>query len=139
MKPAGSVSVPDEADSDTSARILVVDDNKDAAQSLALLLELRGHHVKTAHDGANALLLAPGFLPKIILLDIGLPDSNGYEMARRIREQAWGRNVLLVALTGWGQNRDKIAATQAGFDHHLTKPLVLHDLIAILDRAAKAT
>lgn len=104
-------------------RILVVDDNLDAAQSLAMLLELDGHETAMAHDGERALLLAREFDPHVILLDIGLPLMNGYEVARRVREQPWGHAIRLIAVTGWGQEQDRQQSLAAGFDHHLTKPL----------------
>jgi CheY-like chemotaxis protein len=114
------------------ARILVADDNRDAAQTLAMLLELEGHEVRTAYDGLEALQLAEPFRPQIMLLDIGMPHMDGYQTARRIREQPWGQSVLLVALTGWGQDQDRHQASEAGFDRHLIKPVdpcTLHGLI----------
>jgi CheY-like chemotaxis protein len=104
-------------------RILVVDDNRDSAESLALYLDLLGHTVRTAHDGNEALSAAAAFHPEIVLLDIGLPGQNGYEVARRIRSHDWGRNLLLIAITGWGQDEDKRRARENGFDVHLTKPV----------------
>jgi PAS domain S-box-containing protein len=104
-------------------RILVVDDNRDSAESLALYLGLLGHTVRTAHDGNEALIAAAAFHPDIILLDIGLPGQNGYEVARRIRSYDWGRGLLLIAITGWGQDEDKRRAREHGFDIHLTKPV----------------
>jgi signal transduction histidine kinase/ActR/RegA family two-component response regulator len=104
-------------------RILVVDDNRDSAESLALLLRLAGHEIQAAHDGLEAVEAAGWFRPDVVLLDIGLPKLNGYEAARRIREEPWGREMVLVALTGWGQDEDKHRAQEAGFDHHLTKPV----------------
>ena len=104
-------------------RILVVDDNRDSATSLALMLELMGNETRTAHDGLEALERIPVFKPEVVLLDIGMPKLNGYDTARRIREQAWGKNLVLLALTGWGQEEDKRRAHDAGFDHHLTKPV----------------
>ncbi|QEG31319.1 Autoinducer 2 sensor kinase/phosphatase LuxQ [Gemmata obscuriglobus] len=102
--------------------ILVVDDNRDAAESMALLLEMRGHRVKAAHDGPEALKLLATYRPQLILLDLGLPGMSGYEVARRIRESAALRGVTLAALTGWGQEEDRRRTKEAGFDHHLTKP-----------------
>jgi PAS domain S-box-containing protein len=109
-------------------RVMVVDDNPDAAESLALLLELQGHEVRTAHDGPGAVTLAQGFGPEVAIVDIGLPGISGYEVARRIRAQDGGRRMLLVALTGWGQAQDKLAALEAGFDRHLTKPVAPEQL-----------
>jgi CheY-like chemotaxis protein len=104
-------------------RVLVADDNPDAAESLAMMLRLAGHEVHTAHDGQEAVEVASWFRPDVALLDIGMPRLNGYDACRRIREQPWGWGILVVALTGWGQEEDKRRATEAGFDHHLTKPV----------------
>ncbi len=103
-------------------RILVVDDNRDAAISLAIMMRLSGHETCTAFDGVEAIQTAAGFWPEMVLLDIGLPKMDGYEVARQIRKQPWGAGIVLVALTGWGQDEDKRRALEAGFDHHLTKP-----------------
>jgi PAS domain S-box-containing protein len=104
-------------------KIVVVDDNRDSADSLARLLKLMGHEVRTAGDGREALEVAESFRPDLVLLDIGMPELNGYEAARHIRRQPWGKDLLLVAQTGWGQEEDKRRALEAGFDHHLTKPV----------------
>ena len=104
-------------------RILVVDDNLDSAESLAMMLSLCGHEVATAHDGLAALKLAQEFQPDVALLDLGMPKLDGYEAARSIRQQAWGRDMMLVALTGWGQAEDKRRSREAGFDAHLVKPV----------------
>jgi len=109
-------------------RILVADDNQDAADSLALLLSTGGHEVRIAHGGHGAVVLASDFRPEIALLDIGMPDLNGYEVARQLREPSWGKTLRLIALTGWGQEEDKQRALAAGFDHHLTKPVDLAEL-----------
>jgi CheY-like chemotaxis protein len=121
----------------TSRRVLVVDDNVDAAETLALMLKLHGHHVQTAHDGQDALRVAPVFAPHIVLLDLGMPNLNGYETANQIRSQPWGRDMALVALTGWGQPKDRKRTIEAGFDAHLVKPVdqntllkTLHEVIA---------
>jgi PAS domain S-box-containing protein len=113
----------DRAKARGSRRILVADDNRDAAESLAMMLRLAGHEVHAAHDGRDAVEAAAWFRPDVALLDIGMPKLNGFEVARRVREQPWGRNVVLVAITGWGQEEDKRRATEAGFDCHLTKPV----------------
>jgi PAS domain S-box-containing protein len=115
-------------------RIVVVDDNKDAADSLAMLLEFNGHHVSTANDGLSGLNLALKTLPDVLMLDIGLPQLNGYEVAHRVRQDPRGTAMLLIAVSGWGQEKDKADATAAGFDHHLTKPVDLGLLQTILDR-----
>jgi signal transduction histidine kinase/CheY-like chemotaxis protein len=105
------------------ARILVADDNYDAAQSLALVLGMDGHEVRTASDGLEALRIAEEFRPQLVLLDIGMPKLDGYETARRLRERPWSQATLLFALTGWGQEEDRERARRAGFDRHLVKPV----------------
>ena len=117
------------------ARILVADDNRDAASSLATLLTLDGHDVRVAHDGAQAITEAASFRPQIALLYIGMPKHNGYDVARAIRSTPWGRSMVLVAVTGWGQSDDKRRAREAGFDHHFTKPLDLDVLGAFVSDA----
>jgi PAS domain S-box-containing protein len=104
-------------------RILIVDDNENAATVLGMLLKALGNEVQTAFDGATAIELAERCRPDVVLLDIGMPKMNGYEAARRIREQPWGKNMVLAALTGWGQEDDKRRTREAGFDHHFVKPL----------------
>ncbi len=119
-------------------RILLADDNRDAADSLAMMLRLAGHEVHATHDGQEAVEAAEWFRPDVALLDLGMPRMNGFEAARRIREQPWGRSVILVAITGWGQDEDKRRASEAGFDHHLTKPVdpaALEKLLAGLETA----
>ena len=114
-------------------RILVADDNLDAAESLALLLTLEGNETRTAHDGLEALDVAAAFRPDVMLLDIGMPKLNGYDVCRRIRQQAWGKNIVVIALTGWGQEGDRSKSHAAGFDFHLIKPVdldVLNKLLA---------
>ena len=118
-------------DSGLPCRILVVDDNRDAAQSLAVMLRLSGGEVEveTAHDGAQALRIAERFRPSLVLMDIGMPGMSGFDVARRIRSQPWGSRVRLVAQTGWGQDQDRQRAHEAGFDEHLTKPI---DYLALM-------
>jgi signal transduction histidine kinase len=116
-------------------RILAVDDNRDAADSLALMLQMMGHETHTAYDGLEAVQAAATFRPELVLLDIGLPNMNGYDVARQIRQQPWGNGLALIALTGWGQEEDKRRAFEAGFDHHLTKPVeaaALERLLALI-------
>lgn len=113
-------------------RVLVVDDNRDAAFSLSMLLEIVGNTVATAHDGEAAVKVACEFRPDLVLLDIGLPKLNGYEAARAIRREPWGRNVLLIAMTGWGQHEDMQKSAAAGFDHHLVKPVDPKALMKLL-------
>jgi PAS domain S-box-containing protein len=119
-------------------RILVADDLRDSADSLAMMLRLAGHDTQTAHDGLEAVQAAATFRPDVVVLDIGMPKMNGYEAARHIRQQPWGKHMVLVALTGWGQEEDKRRAMEAGFDHHLTKPVepvALEKLLAGLKEA----
>jgi CheY-like chemotaxis protein len=104
-------------------RILVADDNKDAADSLAMLLEMAGHEVRVAHNGRAALALAQAFRPNTALLDIGMPDLTGYEVAKELRREPWGADIRLIALTGWGKDSDRQRARDAGFNHHVTKPV----------------
>jgi PAS domain S-box-containing protein len=115
-----------------SCRILVVDDNQDAADSLASLLRMMGHDTHRAYDGLEAVQAAATLQPGVVLMDIGLPKVNGYDAARRIREQPWGKRMVLIALTGWGQAEDKRRAMEAGFDHHLTKPVEVASLERLL-------
>jgi CheY-like chemotaxis protein/two-component sensor histidine kinase len=116
----------------TPLRVLVVDDNRDAVESLSVLLELEGHAVQSAPDGLQALELAPSFLPQVILLDIGLPGMDGYEVAQRLRDLPETRQALLVAVTGYGQPEDRARSRAAGFDHHLVKPIDLGELSGLL-------
>jgi signal transduction histidine kinase len=116
----------------TQRRILVADDNNDALESLATLLQLSGHEVYTAANGAMALEAAEQHRPEVALLDIGMPKLDGYEVARRIRAQPWGQRITLVALTGWGQDSDRRRSQEAGFDSHLVKPLDLDKLTELL-------
>lgn len=119
-------------------RLLVVDDNVDSANSLAMVLRLTGHEALTAHDGESALKVAEESRPEIILLDIGLPTISGYEVAQRIRQQPWGQSIVLIACTGWGQADDKRRTQEAGFNHHLVKPLDLAALKKLLDSLSVA-
>jgi PAS domain S-box-containing protein len=119
-------------------RILVADDNEDAATTLAMILRAEGHELAIAHDGIEALELAEKLKPQLILLDIGMPRLDGYGTARRLREQPWGRNACLVALTGWGQEEDKRRATEAGFDEHFTKPVDPSQLAGLVDRCVRS-
>lgn len=110
-------------------RILVVDDNVDAAESLAMLLAFHGHQVEIAHDGPDAMQRLERFAAQVVLLDIGLPGWDGIEVARRMRAKPSGDDLLLVAVTGWGQEADRRRTQEAGFDHHLTKPVALDELL----------
>lgn len=113
-------------------RILVVDDNRDAADSLATLLRLRGNDTRTAHDGAEAVRLAAAYQPHVVLLDIGMPLMNGYDACRAIRQQQSGERCVMIALTGWGQDADRRKSKEAGFDGHLVKPVDFMELLALL-------
>jgi CheY-like chemotaxis protein len=115
-------------------RILVADDNADAADSLAAVLRVAGHDVQVAHDGQEAVEVAERFRPSIALLDIGMPRLNGYEAARWIREQPWGKQMTLIAVTGWGQQEDRRLAFQAGFDNHLTKPAQVEEIMLLISK-----
>jgi len=113
-------------------RVLIADDNRDAAETLAAVLRLSDHEVHVAHGGHEALELAAQVRPHALILDIGMPGMTGYEVARRARAQAWGRRALLLAVTGWGQRDDKERARAAGFDQHLTKPVDPYEIEQLL-------
>ena len=113
-------------------RILVVDDYGESAETLAELLRLAGHEVRVAHDGLKAVQVAEDFRPAVVLLDIGMPKLNGYEAARKIREQPWGKNMVLIAVTGWGQEKDRNQSREAGFDAHLLKPVDYSELSKLI-------
>lgn len=129
--------VPDALDSSTAVpvagrRILVVDDNRDGADMLHMALVMLGHEVHCAYDGMEAIATGQSVMPEVVVLDIGLPDMDGYAVARHIRKQDWGRHVVLIAATGWGQQGDRDAAEAAGFDHHMVKPVDFSELDAVL-------
>lgn len=123
----------------SGCRILVVDDNRDSAETLEMWFQLKGNDIRTAYDGLEAVEVAAAFLPEVILLDIGLPKLNGYEVARRIRQQPWGRDMMLVALTGWGQDDDRRLSQEAGFNFHFVKPVDLDALEKFLDEEPTTT
>jgi PAS domain S-box-containing protein len=135
--PPTTVETP--ARSSSRRRVLVVDDNRDAASSLAMLLRLMGNEVKTAFDGLEALEVATTFRPDLILLDIGMPKMNGYETAEQIRNRPWGQQIVLAALTGWGQDEDRRKSHDAGFDVHLVKPVQIETLQELLASTRAAT
>lgn len=118
-------------------RVLVADDNRDAAESMGLLLQLAGHEVQIAYDGVEALAAAEAFNPEIVLLDLGMPRMDGFEVARQMRLRPWGRQTLLVAVTGWGQQHDRQRTAEAGFDVHLVKPIGESDLFRIVASAER--
>jgi CheY-like chemotaxis protein len=137
-RPAHPVRLPQstpplhESAAGPAVRVLVVDDNHDAADSLALLLQLSGNVTRAVYDGPACMTCAQEFRPGAVILDIGLPGSSGYDVARAIRATEWGREVVLIALTGWGQERDRHQSAAAGFDHHLVKPVAPDELMALL-------
>jgi PAS domain S-box-containing protein len=128
--PAGGITI-------APRRVLIVDDNEDGATTLALLLEAAGHETFTAHDGPSALDLLDRHRPDVVLLDIGLPSVSGYEVCRQIRTRPWAKAVTLVAVTGWGQNSDRQKSREAGFDHHLLKPLEFAELQRVMQAAVR--
>lgn len=109
-------------------RILVVDDNQDAAESLRMLLKLLGAEVQLAHDGLAALEMAERFLPHAIVLDLGLPKLDGFSAARQIRAQDWGKEMVLVAVSGWCRDEDRQRSADAGFNSHLAKPVRVEEI-----------
>jgi CheY-like chemotaxis protein/anti-sigma regulatory factor (Ser/Thr protein kinase) len=115
-------------------RILVVDDNHDSATSMALMLGLMGNDVRTARDGVEAVAAAEAFRPQAILMDVGMPKLNGYEATQRIRKQPWGRDIVIIALTGWGQDVDRNQSREAGCDGHVVKPVDPPDLERLLTK-----
>lgn len=123
-----------------SLRMLIVDDNRDAADSLAMLLRTPGNEIRTAYDGLEALQAASEFRPEVVLLDIGLPNIDGHEVAQRLRREPWGQRVCLIAVTGWSDESDRARSRAAGFDHHLVKPLdtgLLAQLLSSVERSAR--
>ena len=132
MQPAAGATLATPTIALPPIRILVVDDNNDAAESMAMMLRMSGHEVLTAENGLEALRLAPAFQPQAVLLDLGMPKLNGYDTARRMRELPWGRDIAIVALTGWGQPADRDRTLAAGFNAHLVKPVHHHTLVETL-------
>jgi PAS domain S-box-containing protein len=130
--PAGSMTGNAQAAKGPARRVLVVDDHRDGADSLAMMLRLLGDEVRTAYDGIEAVEVASTFKPEVILMDVGMPRLSGLDATRRIREQQWGREVKVIALTGWGQNGDREKSREAGCDGHLVKPVNLPDLERLL-------
>ena len=115
-------------------KILVVDDNVDAADTLTLLLRGEGHDVHTAYGGRDAIQIADAFKPEVVLLDIQMPKMSGYDLVRELRRHERAPRPLLIAVSAWGAESDKLASRQAGFDHHLTKPVDPGALLALLAR-----
>jgi CheY-like chemotaxis protein len=132
------VTLPtDDPPTDTKLRVLIVDDYADSAEAAAMLLTLRGYECRTVSTGQEALELAEAFAPSVVILDIGLPDMSGYEVARALRERAGGAPLFLAAVTGWGQPADRATAFAAGFNCHVTKPADLDKLSLIMKLAAQ--
>jgi CheY-like chemotaxis protein len=119
-------------------KVLVVDDNRDAAITLQMLMSIHGHEAIMAHDGGEACRVAETYRPNVILLDIGLPTMNGYEACRTIRQSPWGKQMTIIALTGWGKDEDRRQSEEAGFDGHLVKPVNNDMLMATLSTAMAA-
>jgi CheY-like chemotaxis protein/anti-sigma regulatory factor (Ser/Thr protein kinase) len=136
--PAVRVTDDTQIASRPSRRILVVDDNLDGANSLAMMLGLLGHEVRIANDGLAAIEQAERFRPDVILMDVGMPKLNGLDATRRIREKPWGQGIMVVALTGWGQDGDKERSREAGCNGHLVKPVVLPDLEKLVEELSRA-
>ncbi len=134
--PAPRLEGDREAPSAVRRRILVADDNRDSADSLAMMLSLTGHDTRAVYDGSDAVEEAASYHPDVIVLDVGMPTLDGYEAARRIRSAPWSNGVVLVALTGWGQEEDRARARSAGFDFHLTKPASLEALVKLINGTA---
>ena len=123
-------------DQSPERRILVVDDNIDSAESLAMLLEITGNKTFVAHDGAEAVEAIEKHRPEVVLLDIGLPKLDGHEVCRHVRQQPWGKDIVMIALTGWGQEDDRRRSKAAGFNGHLVKPVDYDTLLALLSPSA---
>jgi CheY-like chemotaxis protein len=132
-KPAGdSERTKGEFESAAGRTIIVVDDNRDSAESLAMLLEISGNKAFMAHDGVEAIEAIKKHRPDVVLLDIGLPRMDGHEVCRYVREQPWGKNIVVIALTGWGQEDDRRKSEEAGFNGHLVKPVDYDKLLELL-------
>ena len=127
---------PDGSNAMRTLNILIADDNLDSVESLGMLLRASGYQVELAHDGGEAVETAMRMRPDVVILDIGMPRMNGYDAARRIREQEPNRSALLIAITGWGQDLDRRRSLEAGFDHHLIKPVEAEVLDKLLQSFA---
>jgi CheY-like chemotaxis protein len=131
----GARAIEHEQRAKARRRVLVVDDNLDAADTLAMLITTQGHEVRSAYDGEEAVQVALAFQPDVVLMDIGLPKLHGLEAGKRIRA-ARGSDLTLIAITGWGQDEDRRRSQQAGFDYHLTKPVDGEAIVRLIDEAA---
>lgn len=134
----GPVGTPPTPVKVLSGRILIIDDNADASEALAMLLVSDGHAVQTRLDGPQGLEAARTFRPDVVLLDIGLPGIDGYEVAKKLRESATTRDTMLIAITGYGQPGDQLRSAEVGFDHHLVKPVDIEALTRLLVGDAKS-
>jgi len=130
--PAAAVPTQKSAQASVRRRILVVDDHRDSADTLAILLTIMGHDVRTAYDGQEAIELAAQYRPEVVLLDIGLPAKSGYDVARELRNAHDRSQLILIAVSGYGQDDDRRRGREAGFDHHLVKPVRPEELKAII-------
>lgn len=126
---SGTASVPNGG---PRRRVLLADDNEDALLSLSMLLQMEGHEVHTANNGGEALAAAERERPQIIILDIGMPEPNGYEVCRQLRKTPWGQQASIVAVTGWGQADDRQSTAEAGFDRHLVKPVDIQTILELV-------
>jgi CheY-like chemotaxis protein len=131
--PTSSQSQQSNEEKAGSQRILIVDDNKDSAESLAMLLQITGNETSIAYDGQQAVEIIEQQRPNVVLLDIGLPKLSGHDVCRYVRQQPWGKDILMIALTGWGQEEDRRKSEQAGFDGHLVKPVDYEKLMELLN------
>jgi two-component system CheB/CheR fusion protein len=129
---ARTIYGPDHAGPTSGLRILVADDNRDAASTLTMVLKMMGNDVHTVHDGEQVVLAAAQWRPQVVLCDIGMPKMNGYEACRSIRQQPWGHDMVMIAVTGWGREEDKRQAKEAGFDRHMVKPIEHQALMRML-------
>jgi len=128
-------TTPPPPPNNTTRRVLVVDDNQDAAFSMSMILKKQGHIVETAHDGVDGVAKAKHFQPQVIFMDIGMPRMNGYDACKAIRSQAWGRDLYIIALSGWGQAEDRSRSEEAGFDEHIVKPIDGRTLERLMNEA----
>jgi CheY-like chemotaxis protein len=132
-KPSAVTDAPAiEPEPSPERRVLIVDDNQDSADSLAMLLEITGNKTYMAHDGVEAIEAIEKYRPEVVLLDIGLPKLDGREVCRHVREQPWGKDIVMIALTGWGQEDDRRKSEEAGFNGHLVKPVDYDRLLELL-------
>jgi len=128
-----------EAQAHSRRRILVVDDNRDGADTLARVLTMMGYETRAAYDGVEAVEVAETYRPDVVLLDLGLPKLNGFETCQRLRERAWCKDVTIIAVTGWGQEQVRRNTQEAGFDHHMVKPVDPTALMKLLVEVTPAT